>query len=163
MDGSHCQVESTINSHAAPHCLGWSITTIGIDHERLPLPCRRRAAAVRVQATAQTDTRAAADQVAAIKRDIIALSGKKYGHDLTEASRQQVQAKVKQLEDLQLPVKVQLDQLTGTQWTTVYTTSTGRCFPSAGHMIVLQAKKRLRNLISLLCCNCTETTGTSSL
>lgn len=37
----------------------------------------------------------------------------------------QIEAKVKQLEDLKVPVKVDTKLLTGSQWTTVYTTSTG--------------------------------------
>jgi hypothetical protein len=32
---------------------------------------------------------------------------------------------VKQLEDQKVPVKVDMNLLTGSQWTTVYTTSTG--------------------------------------
>jgi hypothetical protein len=36
-----------------------------------------------------------------------------------------VQVKVKALEELQLPVKADMSLLTGTQWTTVFTTSTG--------------------------------------
>jgi hypothetical protein len=94
-----------------------------------------RAATVKVHAAAQAETRAAADKVAAIKRDIIALSGTKYGHDLDEVTRQQVQSRVKQLEGLQLPVQVQLDKLTGTQWTTVYTTSTGTSSGKVGPFI----------------------------
>ena len=38
----------------------------------------------------------------------------------------QVEAKVKQLEALQLPVKADMALLTGSKWTTVYTTSTGK-------------------------------------
>jgi hypothetical protein len=37
----------------------------------------------------------------------------------------QVEAKVRELEDLKLPVKVNQDLLTGSTWTTLYTTSTG--------------------------------------
>lgn len=40
-------------------------------------------------------------------------------------NKQQVEAKVKQLEELKLPVKAEMGLLTGTQWTTVYTTSDG--------------------------------------
>lgn len=71
------------------------------------------------------DTKSAA--AAALKADIIKHAGSKYGHDLDAATRETVQAKVKQLEDLQLPVKVEQDALTGTKWTTVFTTSDGEC------------------------------------
>lgn len=37
----------------------------------------------------------------------------------------QIEAKVKEIEALQLPVKADMSMLTGSQWTTVYTTSTG--------------------------------------
>lgn len=53
------------------------------------------------------------------------MSGSKYGHDLDAATREAVQAKVKQLEALQLPVKVEQGALTGSKWTTVFTTSDG--------------------------------------
>jgi hypothetical protein len=53
------------------------------------------------------------------------MSGSKYGHDLDAATREAVQAKVKELEALQLPVKVEQGALTGSNWTTVFTTSDG--------------------------------------
>jgi hypothetical protein len=53
------------------------------------------------------------------------MSGSKFGHDLDAATREAVQAKVKELESLQLPVKVEQGALTGSKWTTVYTTSDG--------------------------------------
>lgn len=37
----------------------------------------------------------------------------------------QIESKVKEIEALQLPVKADMSMLTGSQWTTVYTTSTG--------------------------------------
>lgn len=43
----------------------------------------------------------------------------------TDALYLQIEAKVKQLEDQKVPVKVDMNLLTGSQWTTVYTTSTG--------------------------------------
>lgn len=47
----------------------------------------------------------------------------------------QVEAKVKELEALNLPVKVNQDLLTGSTWTTLYTTSTGIPFGSCSHSI----------------------------
>jgi hypothetical protein len=37
----------------------------------------------------------------------------------------QIESKVKEIEALQLPVKADMSMLTGSRWTTVYTTSTG--------------------------------------
>jgi hypothetical protein len=37
----------------------------------------------------------------------------------------QIEAKIKEVEALRLPVKASIEALTGSQWTTVYTTSTG--------------------------------------
>ncbi|WIA15553.1 hypothetical protein OEZ85_002185 [Tetradesmus obliquus] len=102
------------------------------------IPCRPcRSTAVRVRAAAQaapdaTKPAAAAQQ---LKQDIIRMSGSKYGHDLDAATREAVQAKVKQLEALQLPVKVEQGALTGSKWTTVFTTSDGTSSGKVGPFI----------------------------
>jgi hypothetical protein len=73
---------------------------------------------------------AAASAAAGLKADIIRLAGSKYGHDLSQVTRAEVQDKVAALAALALPVKADMALLTGTRWTTVYTTSTGERTPS---------------------------------
>eukprot|EP00775_Hariotina_reticulata_P008861 gene8861-9040_t len=78
---------------------------------------------------------APASKVDALKQQIIQLSGSKYGHDLPDSSRQTIVSKVQQLEQLQLPVKVDKSALTGTTWTTVFTTSDGTSSGKVGPFI----------------------------
>lgn len=93
---------------------------------RAPLQCRAAAAPA-------ADTKSGT--VADLQANIIKLSGSKYGHDLPEPTRQVIEAKVKELEGLQLPVKADMGLLTGSKWTTVYTTSTGTSSGMVGPFI----------------------------
>jgi hypothetical protein len=77
---------------------------------------------------------AAAAAAQQLKQDIIRMSGSKFGHDLDAATLEAVQTKVKELEALQLPVKVEQGALTGSKWTTVFTTSDGEM----PYMLLLQ-------------------------
>lgn len=103
-----------------------------------------------MRAAAQADVKpAAAGKQAALKADIIQLSGSKYGHDLTEATRETILQKVKELEELQLPVKASVDALTGTKWTTVFTTSDGAqmwCKASSGIIVSVSTALAGRHL-----------------
>lgn len=55
-----------------------------------------------------------------------------YGQSLLVCCLLQIEAKVKELEGLQLPVKADMGLLTGSKWTTVYTTSTGTAHADPG-------------------------------
>jgi hypothetical protein len=87
---------------------------------------RARATATVIHASSQDVIKAApASNVDTLKQQILQLSGSKYGHDLPDTTRQTILSKVEQLEQLQVPVKVDKSVLTGSKWTTVFTTSDG--------------------------------------